>query len=183
MGVNWLSATAQPRGAYTPRHRSMRQRAMSREFAGNGWEDTMDTMDGTRLRAADSATLGLPADLADQAQESAVLDQLTPGEVRRILEGCALDELGLVVPELMHLVAHSSHTDATLAVAWNDFVEATRDAYALQLHMRDWSDFFSSDELGAHPCDGAVAIKMTDADEAWRLITRGALGAAHQPHR
>ena len=179
MGVTWLSVAAQSRGAYRPRHRSARQNADS-DFGMTGWQSRPPRIHWDVAGAAPAAG---HAGIAYQPPEAASLDRLTIGELRRILEGCALDELGRVVPELIQLVAHSSHTRATLAEAWNDFEEATRDAYALQLRMRDWSEFFRHDELGAQPDDAAVAIKLTDADEAWRLIICGVPGTAHEAHR
>ncbi len=95
-------------------------------------------------------------------------------EIRRILEGYATDDVTGAMPELVPLIAHSSHTPATLTSAWSGFAQATRDAYALHLRIRDGSDFFGPDELGADPGADAVVIKLTHADEAWRMITRGA---------
>jgi hypothetical protein len=179
MGVTWLSTAAQSRGGYRPRHRSARQNA-DYDSGLTGWQGRPPHV---HWDMAGRAPAGGDGGFAYQAPESASLDRLTVGELRRILEGCALDELSRVVPELIQLVAHSSHTRATLAEAWNEFEEATRDAYALQLHMRDWSEFFSHDELGAHPDDAAVAIKLTDADEAWRQIVCGVPGTVHEAHR
>lgn len=103
------------------------------------------------------------------------LDQMTFGEIRRILEGCALDDPTTVVPDLVQLIAHSSHTPDTLASAWSQFEEATRDVYALHLRIRDWSALFRRDEP-----DDAIALMLSYADEAWRMITLGPLAASPQ---
>ncbi len=95
---------------------------------------------------------------------------MTFSEIRRILEGCALADPTTVVPDLVQLIAHSSHTPATLASAWSDFEEATRDVYALHLRIRDWSALFKRDEP-----DEAGALMLNYADEAWRMITLGSL--------
>ncbi len=82
-----------------------------------------------------------------------------------------------VVPELVQLIAHSSHTPATITRAWSEFEEATRDVYALHLRIRNWSALFSRDELGACPHEDAAESVLSYADYAWRLITRGPMGA------
>src|SRR5258708_4069358 len=172
MGVTWLTVARLSDTVYRPRHRLTRQ-------SGNGaarcdsdtchhgspgqpgglvsamsWPDTCKVTDGTR--GPDS------------------LDHLTIVEIRRILEGYATDDVTGAMPELVPLIAHSSHTPATLTSAWSGFAQATRDAYALHLRIRDGSDFFGPDELGADPGADAVLIELTHADEAWRMITRGA---------
>jgi hypothetical protein len=83
------------------------------------------------------------------------------------------DNLTNPVPELVSLVAHSSHTSATLAGAWTEFQQATRDAYALRVGRRVWSEFFRPQELGSYPEEEAVTIKLGVADDAWCLITSG----------
>jgi hypothetical protein len=100
-----------------------------------------------------------------------LLDEVTFCEIRRILEGCAIDDPTTVVPELVQLIAHSSHTPATLSRAWSEFEEATRDVYALRLRLRDWSALVEPDE----PDDDALALMLGYADGAWQLITRGSL--------
>jgi hypothetical protein len=105
------------------------------------------------------------------------LDLLTIGEIRRMLEGCALDDVSQIVPELVGLIAHSSHTRATLTSAWHEFADATRDAFALHIRLRDGSDCFGRAQFGTDNRADAVVAMMTYADEAWQLITRGALEA------
>jgi hypothetical protein len=118
-----------------------------------------------------------PNETIDATSEPDFLDLLTIGEIRRMLEGCALDDVSQIVPELVGLIAHSSHTRATLTSAWNEFADATRDAFALHARLRDGSDCFGRAQFGAdHGADAVVAM-MTYADEAWQLITRGALEA------
>jgi hypothetical protein len=111
----------------------------------------------------------------DQAGES-FLDQLTAGEVRRILEGCALHDLSRAVPELVQHIAHSSHTPATITKAWSEFEEATRDMYAL--HVRgDPSALVRGTEQNSGSDQEMVAILRSYSDYAWQMITRGPLSA------
>ena len=77
------------------------------------------------------------------------------------------------VPDLVEVIAHASHTSATLAGAWSNFQEATRDAYALHLARRGWWEFFRQKDLGACPQAHAVEVKLSLADDAWCLITNG----------
>jgi hypothetical protein len=113
-------------------------------------------------------------DSADDSEQSDFLDQLTSGQIRRMLEGSAINgDLTEAVPDLVLMLAHSSHTSATLASAWDDFQEAVRDAYALHLSRRAWWEFFSRQDLGSCPQEQAVEIKLNDADDAWCLIVNG----------
>jgi len=102
------------------------------------------------------------------------MSQITSGEIRGILEGCAInDDLTNIVPELVRVIADSSHTNGTLTSAWNEFQEATRDAYALHLHKRAWWEFFGRQDLGSCPEEQAVEMKLSLADDAWGLIRHG----------
>jgi len=91
-----------------------------------------------------------------------------------MLERSAIsDNLLESIPELAYLIAHSSHTNATLASAWIQFQEATQDAYALRLGQRAWWEFFRPHDLGSSPQAEAVEVKLSMADDAWCLITNG----------
>jgi hypothetical protein len=119
----------------------------------------------------------LPAEEAwadDDSEESDFLEQLTSGQVRRMLESSAINgDLTGPVPDLVHTIAHSSHTSATLASAWSDYQEAVRDAYALHLSKRAWWEFFCRQDLGSYPQEQAVEIMLSHADDAWYLIIGG----------
>jgi hypothetical protein len=93
--------------------------------------------------------------------------------MRRMLEACAINDLTETTPELVQLIADSSHTSATLMSAWTDFREAIRDAYALHHGTRAWWEFFSRQDLGSYPEIQAVEAKLSMADDAWWLITSG----------
>jgi hypothetical protein len=172
MGMTWFLPAIQPHGGYRPRHRSTCRSDMSPELGRDNRPDGAADPWGPPARLA--ITAGPPAAGGEVAHRRS-FGRMTPDEIRHVLEGCALDDLSRVVPELVHLIAHSSHTAMTLTVAWTEFEEATRAAYALHLRMRQWSDFFRQDQLGANPGGDAVAIKLSRADEAWQLITRGGL--------
>jgi hypothetical protein len=112
--------------------------------------------------------------LADDSENPDSLNYFTRGQIRRILENSAInDHLTKTIPELARVIAHSSHTTATLARAWSEFQQATRDAYGLHLGQRAWWEFFSRQDLGSCPQENAVEIKLSRADDAWCLITNG----------
>jgi hypothetical protein len=153
---------------YQPRHRSPRwDKADERILAGL-----------PPVRFGGSASIGpsdAPSWLSDDCGDSDFLGELTSGQIRRMLEGSAInDKCTRSIPELVHRVAHSSHTSATLIGAWADFRNATRDAHALRLGRRAWWEFFRPHDLGSSPQAEAVQIKLSLADDAWWSITNGA---------
>lgn len=156
--------------AYRPRHRSKR-----RERGGSG----LPSQTGHGAQApwlADRPRLRKPAALADLINVSAapdLLDQLTLGQLRCLLEACASSEYVHAVPQMAYLVAHPSHTAGTLAVAWDAFRQATRDAYALHRGSRHWRDFFDPEDLGSDPAKSATEIKFGLADDGWWQIVNG----------
>jgi hypothetical protein len=157
---------------YQPRHRSPR-----RDYADADWLAQWPGEDPSHAAADLLTETGSPADSSGLAGESAepdnFLDQLTSGQLRRILEGCAINDVTKITPDLVQVIAHPSHNGATLASAWREFQEATRDSYELHLGRRAWWEFFDSEDLGPFPEIEAVEIKLRDADEAWSLITNG----------
>jgi hypothetical protein len=154
--------------SYHPRHRSPR------------WDKTDQPMLADLTPVADNPLADLDFSVDDEASFSSDCDdddflgEFTRGQIRRILEGSAINEdLTAPIPELVHVVAHSSHTSETLASAWADFQQATRDAYALHIGRRAWWEFFRPQNVGTHPQAQAVEIKLSLADCAWCLITNG----------
>jgi hypothetical protein len=170
MALSWFAGVLVSDTGYQPRHRSIRR-------TGNGFDRLDFTGEGVLPESESSPTEADPFAgplVLDEDQESQdFLDQLTFGEIRRILEGCALDDPTKIVPELVQLIAHSAHTPATLTRAWREFEEATRDVYAMHLRNRDWSAVFRRDEASSDPNEDATALMLSYADDAWRLITRG----------
>jgi len=155
---------------YQPRHRSTR------------WDkaDQPTMADLTPIADSPLAELEFTADdevsLSSDCDDDDFVGELTRGQIRRILEGSAINEdLTAPIPELVYLVAHSSHTDATLASAWAEFQQATRDAFALHIGRRAWWEFFRPQNVGSYPQAQAVEIKLSLADCAWCLITNGEL--------
>ena len=120
---------------------------------------------------ADRAFSASVPDPSSDSGDPDFLDQLTRGQIRRILESSAINDLTDTVPELVETIAHSSHTNATLASAWRDFQEATRAAHALHLVQRAWWELYCQQDLGACPEAAAAEIKQGQADDAWYLIT------------
>ena len=174
MGMTWFAGVLPLDTGYQPRHRSTRRGELDIDRLEDNWHEPLPEAesgpDGAR-RSSEmvEGTEDLPA--------QCFLDQMTVGEVRRILEGCALHDVTRVVPELVQLIAHSSHTPATITRAWSEFEEATRDVYALHLRIRNWSGLLRRDELGTCPHEDAAESMLSYADYAWRLITQGPMGA------
>ena len=174
MGMTRLTGVLPLDTGYQPRHRSTRRDELDIDRLEDSWHDPLPEPE------SGFADAGPPSEMVEVAEDQPAqcfLDQMTVGEVRRILEGCALHDVTRVVPELVQLIAHSSHTPATITRAWSEFEEATRDVYALHLRIRNWSALFRRDELGACPYDDAAESVLSYADYAWRLITRGPMGA------
>jgi hypothetical protein len=174
MGMTWLTGVLPLETGYQPRHRSTRRDELDVDRLEDSWHDPLPEPENGLADAGPSSEM---VEVAEDLPAQCFLDQMTVGEVRRILEGCALHDVTRVVPELVQLIAHSSHTPATITRAWSEFEEATRDVYALHLRIRNWSALFRRDELGACPYDDAAESVLSYADYAWRLITRGPMGA------
>ena len=156
--------------AYRPRHRSKRRERGSSGLLSHSGQGT------TVARMADRPRLRKPAALSDLINVSAapdLLDQLTRGQLRCLLEACASSDYVQAVPQIAYLVAHPSHTPGTLSVAWDAFRQATRDAYALHRGSRHWREFFGPDDLGSDPAETATEIKFGLADDAWWQIING----------
>jgi len=156
---------------YHPRHRSTRQDLADADLqATEPWD--APTEDWDRLLSGPEQ---VPAESSWPAGEAKpdFLDQLTGDQLRQVLEGCALDDVERIVRPLVQSIAHSSHSATTLASAWSDFQRSTRDAYALHVGASRWSDFFTRNELGSHPAEDAVELKLREADDAWWMITNG----------
>jgi len=160
---------------YQPRHRSTRRDELDTDRIGASWHDPLPEPGSRPAAAGPSSEM---VEVREDSPAQCFLDQITVDEVRRILEGCALHDVSRIVPELVQLIAHSSHTPATITRAWSEFEEATRDVYALHLRIRNWSALFRRDELGGCPHEEAAESVLSYADYAWRLITRGPMGAS-----
>lgn len=173
MALTWIAGVLLSDTGYQPRHRSTRR-------TGNGADELdctgEDVLPGSEHAPTAADPCAGPFDFVGDEESQDFLDQLTFGEIRRILEGCALDDPTKVVPELVQLIAHPAHTPATLTRAWSEFEEATRDVYTMHLRNRDWSALFRRDESSSDPDEDATALMLSWADDAWRLITRGPKG-------
>jgi hypothetical protein len=183
MGMTWLTGATPSEVGYRPRHRSTRRGGTQIDQHDRAWQDYLPELEG-RPAEPDPGPLspvspvGEASEATDDQAGESFLDQLTVGEVRRILEGCALHNLSRAVPELVQHIAHSSHTPATITKAWSEFEEATRDMYALHLRGDDWSAGFKAADQNPCPDQELVAIVRSYADYAWQLITRGPVGGA-----
>jgi hypothetical protein len=174
MGMTWLTGVLPLDAGYQPRHRSTRRGELDIDPLEDLWHESLPELESA---PADAGPASEMVEVKEDLPAQCFLDQMTVGEVRRILEGCALHDVTRVVPELVQLIAHSSHTPATITRAWSEFEEATRDVYALHLRIRNWSALFRRDELGACPHEDAAESVLSYADYAWRLITRGPMAA------
>jgi hypothetical protein len=170
MGMTWLTGVLPLETGYQPRHRSTRRGELDIDQLGDSWHEPLPEPES---RPAAAGPSGKMVEVTEDSPAQCFLDQMTVGEIRRILEGCALHNVTRVVPELVQRIAHSSHTPATITRAWSEFEEATRDVYALHLRIRNWSALFRRDELGACPHEDEAESVLSCADYAWRLITRG----------
>ena len=173
MALTWLAGVLLSDTGYQPRHRSTRRTGSCVDGLDCTGENGLPGSERTPTEA-DSFTG--PFDLVSDEESQDFLDQLTFGEIRRILEGCALDDPTKVVPELVQLIAHPAHTPATLTRAWSEFEEATRDVYAMHLRNRDWSALFRRGAASSCPDEDATALMLSYADDTWQLITRGPKG-------
>ncbi|HEY2639051.1 MAG TPA: hypothetical protein VGI66_04105 [Streptosporangiaceae bacterium] len=156
--------------AYKPRHRSKRRERGAPEQIGNGGQNAAPYW------SAYGPSQQKPAALADLINVSAapdLLDQLTLGQLRCLLEACAISDYVISVPQIANLIAHRSHTAETLSIAWHAFRKSTRDAYALHRGSRHWRDFFAPADLGPDPARTATEIKFGLADDAWSQIIHG----------
>ena len=163
--MSWFSGVLLAEHGYRPRHSSARRARIDVGGLDEPWLESASERDCT---TAGNAWHEHPALNQGNGTYDA-LDQMTFSEIRRVLEGCAIDDPTTVVPELVQLIAHSSHTPDSLEQAWSEFEEATRDVYALRLRMRNWSALVEPDA----PDDNAIALMRRYADSAWQLITRG----------
>ncbi len=157
--------------AYRPRHRSKRWERGSSVVGSHGVPEVLPPRRPDRPGARRPA-----AQLSDLINVSAapdLLDQLTLGQLRCLLEACASSDYVHAVPQIAYLVAHPSHTGGTLSIAWDAFRQSTRDAYALYRGSRYWWDFFGSEDLGPDPAETATEIKFALADDAWWQIING----------
>jgi hypothetical protein len=164
---------------YEARHRSKRQ-------AGPGVGRLAYHPQGHASGAADDyqpgpgapvATLWMPSPPA--APEFP--DRPAGNQLHGVLEGCALDDLTRIIPELVQAIVHSSAD--TMTSAWNDFREAAWNARALRLGPGLWADPMDpedpdpcQEEVDVYPEEDAVVIKVGQARDALWLITNA-------PHR
>ena len=131
---------------YEPRHRH------SKREIGIGRLARRQRKDIFRTRVSPPAEPGWPTEtiwMPSPLAEPEFPDRLESDRLRRVLEGCPLDELSRVIPEIVQVIAHSSAS--TMTTAWNDFREAARD----------------------NPQEDAVVIRLGRAHDPWWLITNG----------
>lgn len=189
MAMRWLNRSSRRHLGYQPRHRSTRRAAADAEWlATEEWDEPLPAWDDQPTDAGHWADPEPRSDQLVRVDQVLVLDEpgpvshgesdfhdnLSSEQLRHLLEGCALDDVARIIRPLVQIIAHSSHTATTLAIVWSEFCRSTRDAYALHVGTRRWSDFFRREELGFYPAEDAVELKLREADHAWRLLTTGA---------
>jgi hypothetical protein len=155
---------------YRPRHR------LGRLGHAAAWTEPVAAMDEPGASFHDAQAGQEPAARASSPRRQHapdLLGRLTGEQLRQLLEGCALNDMAGVARQLVEVVGHSSHTGASLLTAWRAFRGSVRQAHELHMGARLWSEFFSRDDLGPHPSDEAVALKLREADHAWSQITNG----------
>jgi len=153
---------------YQPRHRSKRRAGLG---LGRLTQRTREDASGARVsRPARPREPQAASWLAGPPAQPALPYQLERGQLRRMLEGCAVDDLTRIIPQIVQVVAHSSAE--TMTTAWNDFREATKNAQPLGLDGHD-CPFLHPAKPGSYPEENAVVIKVGQANEVWWLITNG----------
>ncbi len=166
----WLSGVVWWRFGYQPRHRSTRQEeAEANGCATAAWEEPEHAWNGP----SDNAEPPTDAFRPIGPRNPDILGQLTSDQLRQMLEGCALNDVARIARPLVQIIAHSSHTAATLRTALSEFRRSTREAYSLHAGTSRWSEYFKRDELGSFPAEDAVELKLRAADDAWWLLTKG----------
>jgi hypothetical protein len=153
---------------YQPRHRSKRRAGL-----GFGRLTQRTREDASCARVGRPAGPGEPVSpswLASPPAEPAFPHQLERGQLGQMLEGCAVDDLTRIIPQLVQVVAHSSAQ--TMTTAWNDFRQATRHDGPLGLEDHD-CPFLHPAKPGSYPEEDAVVIKVGQANDVWWLITNG----------
>jgi hypothetical protein len=133
---------------YQPRHRSRRG------IGRLAWRERRDPFS---TRVSPPAEPEWPEEtlwMASPPAEPEFVDQFEWDHLRSVLEGCPLDDLTRIIPEIVQVIVHSSAN--TMTTAWNDFREA------------DWNN----------PEEDAVVIRLGRAQEPWWLITNGPLDHA-----
>jgi len=128
---------------YQPRHRSRR---------GIGRLARRQRTDLFSTRASPAADPEWPAGtlwMSSPPAEPEFLEQLEWDHLRNVLEGCPLDDLTRIIPEIVQVIVHSSAN--TMTTAWNDFRDAT------------WNN----------PHDDAVVIRLGRSQDPCWLITNG----------
>jgi len=163
-GIMWW------RIGYQPRHRSTRRAlAKADRYAPQAWGEPAfgwNVLQAHPEPSTDSFRTVSPG-------YPDILGQLTSDQLRQMLEGCALNDVTRILRPLVQILAHQSHSAATLACAWGEFRRATREAYALHVGASRWSEYFDREELGSYPAEDAVELKLRAADNAWWLLTNG----------
>ncbi len=171
MTTGWVGGLAAGDVGYQPRHRSTRQAVVG--VGRQPWRTWRDLSRAARRRRARADSVTDASWLTGSARQPDFLDQLTSDEVHRLAEDWALAGGTTNVPELVHDVAHSSHTAATLTSAWREFQQCTREARELRMRTRKWAECYGREYVGQCPDTGAAILKARQADTAWWLITNG----------
>src|SRR5262245_57873003 len=106
MGMTWFTGVLPLDTGYQPRHRSTRRGELDIDRLEDNWREPLPEAESGPDGARPSSEM---VEVTEDLPAQCFLDQMTVGEVRRILEGCALHDVTRVVPELVQLIAHSSH--------------------------------------------------------------------------
>jgi hypothetical protein len=171
---------------YEPRHRSKRQVSpgigrLGQRRRGHPFSAAVSHRPGSGSPVDGSWMPSPPAELE-------FLDQPGSNQLHRMLEGCALDDLARIIPDIVQVIVRSSAD--TMTSAWNDFREAAWNARALRLGPCLWAEPLNHTnldpcledpdpypgELDPYPEEDAVVIKVGQAHDALWLITNA-------PHR
>jgi hypothetical protein len=165
---------------YEPRHRSKRQVGPGIGRLGQHRRDYPACGEADPLGSGSSADGSW---MSSPAVEHEFGDQPEGNQLHHMLEGCALDELARIIPEMVQVIVRSSAD--TMTSAWNDFREAAWNARALRVGPRLWAEPLDDrrlapcseeahpywEEMDPYPEEDAVVIKFGQAHDALWLIT------------
>lgn len=179
MVMTWLAGFLLLGGnGYEARHRSKRQAGAGIGRLGQRRREHPPDAAGSYWPGSGSGSPGEPSWMPSPSAAPEFPDQRAGNQLDRMLEGCALDDLARIIPEIVQVIARSSAE--TVTSAWNDFREATWNARALRLGPGLWADFMDPSPEDPDPCpekadpypeEDAVVIKLGHARDALWLIT------------
>jgi len=178
--MTWLSGFLLLGDAgYEARHRSKRQAGPGIGRLGYHRTEYSSAAEADDYESGLGPPLAVPWPSPPAAPE--FRDRLANYQLHRVLEGCGIDDLARIIPEIVQVIVGSSAD--TMTSAWNDFREAAWNARALRVGPGLWAEPMDpedpdpyEEDADSYPEEDAVVIKVGQAQDALWLITNA-------PHR